>query len=53
MADAATELKPAQVVLLVDSDQKKSMRNTFVFWEAVAFGLGIYVGKKLYEGKDK
>ncbi len=46
---AAPAVAPKTVVLLVDDNQVRSMRNTFVFWEFVTLGLGIYIGKKVFE----
>lgn len=45
----ASTVAPGNVVLLVDANQVRSMRNTFVFWEFVTLGLGIYIGKKVFE----
>lgn len=41
----------SNVMLLVDDNQKRAMRNTFLFWEFATLALGIYVGKKLAEPK--
>ena len=46
-----TTVPAGSVVLLVDENQKRQMRNTFLFWEALTLGLGIYVGKKMFEPK--
>ena len=52
MADEITTApKPSGVMLLVDENQSRQMRNTFLFWEAMTFALGLYVGKKLGEPK--
>lgn len=52
MADStAIAPAPSSVVLLVDENQRRTMRNTFLFWEALTFGLGLYIGKKLAEPK--
>ncbi len=48
---ALTTVAPGSVVLLVDENQKRQMRNTFLFWEAATLALGIYVGKKFFEPK--
>lgn len=40
---------PSTVTLIVDPQQQKQLRNTFVFWEILTFGLGVFVGKKLFE----
>lgn len=40
---------PSTVTLIVDPQQQKQLRNTFVFWEVLTFGLGVYVGKKIWE----
>jgi hypothetical protein len=45
----AAAIAPKSVVLLVDPNQVRTMRNTFVFWEFVTLGLGIYIGKKVFE----
>jgi hypothetical protein len=50
---AAPAVAPKTVVLLVDDNQVRSMRNTFVFWEFVTLGLGIYIGKKVFEPVPK
>ena len=47
----ATAPKPSGVLLLVDENQTRTMRNTFLFWEAVTLALGLYIGKKLGEPK--
>lgn len=50
-APPLTTVPAGSVVLLVDENQKRQMRNTFLFWEALTLGLGIYVGKKMFEPK--
>lgn len=50
-APPLTTVPAGSVVLLVDENQKRQMRNTFLFWEFATLGLGIYVGKKLFEPK--
>ena len=47
----ATTPKPSGVMFLVDENQSRTMRNTFIFWEAVTLALGLYIGKKLGEPK--
>jgi hypothetical protein len=45
---APVAVAPQSVVLLVDENQRRAMRNTFVFWELATLALGIYVGKKFF-----
>lgn len=60
MAEAALSTQPVQptqpassVTLIVDPNQSKKLRNTFICWELVTLGLGIYIGKKVWEPKTK
>lgn len=49
--EITTTPKPSGVMLLVDENQSRSMRNTFIFWEVATLALGLYIGKKLGEPK--
>lgn len=44
---------PATVALIVDPEQKKKLRNTFICWEVATLALGIYIGKKVWEPRVK
>jgi hypothetical protein len=53
MADAVPEQAPSTVTLIVNPEQKKELRNTFILWELATLALGIYIGKKVWEPKVK
>ena len=53
MAEAASSQPAASVALIVDAEQKRKLRNTFICWELATLALGVYIGKKVWEPPTK